>query len=295
MLAFRLIASFFRLEGGFCAQLYVPTAIQREDQRFSEPAMTHRLAVITGASSGIGRELALLCADAHYHLLIVADEPQIHEVAADLRTRGAEIASVEADLSSAEGVQRLCDAIGDRNVDVLIANAGVGLGHGFLDQTVDDFTRLLNTNINGTLLLVHRIGRRMRARGDGRIMIVGSIAGFLPGSFEAAYSASKAFINSFCLALSEELRGTGVSVTCLMPGVTESNYFRRAGLLNTKVGRSQKDSAAMVARAGFDAMTRRRVRIISGWMNNVRVGLMHFLPAQFLSRQHRRWAEPDPD
>ena len=257
--------------------------------------MKHRLAVITGASSGIGQELALLCAHAAYHLLIVADEPQIHEVAADLRRRGADVCSVEADLSSADGVQRLCDAIGDRDVDVLIANAGVGLGHGFLDQSVANFMHLLNTNISGTLLLVHRIGRKMRAQGDGRILIVGSIAGYLPGSFEAAYSASKAFINSFCLALREELRGTGVSVTCLMPGVTESEYFRRAGLLKTKVGRSKKDSPEMVARAGFDAMTRRRARIISGFMNNVRVGLMHFLPAQFLSRQHRRWAEPDPE
>jgi len=257
--------------------------------------MKHQLAVITGASSGIGRELGFVCAEAGYHLLIAADEPQIHEVAAALRTRGANVSSVEADLSSVEGVQRLCDAIGDREVDVLIANAGVGLGQGFLDQNVDDFMHLLNTNISGTLLLVHQIGRKMRARGDGRILIVGSIAGFLPGSFEAAYNASKAFLNSFCLALHEELRGTGVSVTCLMPGVTESDYFRRAGLLNTKIGRSKKASPKMVARAGFQAMTKRHARIISGFMNNVRVVLMHFLPAPFLARQHRRWAEPDRD
>lgn len=252
--------------------------------------MTRPFAVITGASTGIGKELALCCVQAGFEVLIVADEPGIRDVAASL---GKNATALEADLSCDAGIARLVETIGERPVDALVANAGIGRGHAFLDQPRAAVRAVIDTNVTYTILLVHEIAARMLARGSGRILIVGSIAGYLPGPFEAIYNGSKAFVNSFSLALREELRGSGVSVTCLQPGPTDTEYFRRAGLLNTRVGRSRKDDARMVARAGFDAMMKGRAFVVSGLANKLGVFIMRFLPATFLARQHRKWSEPD--
>ena len=135
-----------------------------------------------------------------------------------------------------DSVDRLYAAIKGRPVEALLANAGHGLGHGFLDQNFDEVRHIIDTNITGTLYLIQRVGRDMRARDRGRILITGSVAGFMPGSFQAVYSGTKAFINSFSFALRNELQDTGVTVTCLMPGATETEFFARADMLDTKVG-----------------------------------------------------------
>ena len=147
--------------------------------------------------------------------------------------------AVQADLATPEGVEALIAAIGDRPVDALLANAGVGLGDAFLDQDLGAAERVVDTNITGTIALVHVLGRRMRDRGEGRILITGSIAGFLPGSFQAVYNGTKAFIDSFTLALRNELKDSGVTVTCLMPGPTDTEFFERAEMLDTPVGRAR--------------------------------------------------------
>src|ERR687883_491574 len=215
---------------------------------------TRPLAIVTGASSGIGYELAKCCADHGFDLLIAADEPAITEAAQDFRTLGAAVETVEADLATLDGVDRLCAAAKGRPVEVLLANAGHGLGHGFLDQDFDDVRHVIDTNITGTLYLIQKVGRDMRARGSGRILITGSIAGFIPGAYQAVYNGTKAFIDSFSFALRHELADTGVTVTCLMPGATETEFFERAGMEDTKVGQSKKDDPADVAKAGFEAM-----------------------------------------
>lgn len=178
----------------------------------------NQLAVVTGASTGIGLELARCCAQAGFNLVIAADEPQIERVAVDLRRHGGSVEPVEADLATTEGVDKLCAAIGDGPIDALLANAGIGLGKAFLDQDFARVKHLIDTNITGTLYLIHRVGNAMLRRNAGRILITGSIAGFMPGSFQAAYNGSKAFLDSFSFALREELRDSGVTVTCLMPG-----------------------------------------------------------------------------
>ena len=251
-----------------------------------------QLAVVTGASSGIGLELARCCAEAGFDLVIAADEPQIEAAAAALRETGVRVEAVQADLGTIEGVDRLWAATLGRPVDALLANAGRGLGHAFLDQDLRKVRAVIDTNITGTVHLIHKIGNDMRSRKSGRILITGSIAGFIPGSFQAVYNGSKAFLNSFSFALREELRDTGVTVTCLMPGPTETEFFRRADMLNTNVGVARKDDPAGVAKDGFDAMMRGDGDIVSGLYNKVQSAVAHVMPAALLAKEHRRRAEP---
>src|SRR3569833_1984797 len=214
-----------------------------------------KLSVVTGASSGIGLELAKCCARDGMALLIVADEPEIDEAAEVLRGLGAsEVEAVQLDLSTEDGVDELVDAVGERPIEHLIANAGRGLGKGFLDQDWDDARFVVDTNIIGTIYLLHQLAPRMLETGTGRILITGSIAGFMPGSYQAVYNGTKAFLDSFSYALREEIKDSGVTVTCLMPGATETEFFERADMMDTKVGTDKKDSPADVARTGFDAM-----------------------------------------
>ena len=252
----------------------------------------NQLAVVTGASTGIGLELARCCAQAGFDLVIAADEPMIERVAVDLRRLGVGVEAVEADLSTTEGVDKLCAAVGDRPIDALLANAGVGLGRAFLDQDFAGIKHLIDTNITGTLYLIHRAGNEMLRRNAGRILITGSIAGFVPGSFQAAYNASKAFLDSFSFALREELRDSGITVTCLMPGATDTEFFRRADMMDTKVGTEQKDGAYDVAKAGFDAMLRGEADVVTGLKNKIQTTVANVTPNEMLAKQHRKMAEP---
>src|SRR3954471_21907961 len=154
---------------------------------------SRQFAIVTGASTGIGLELAKCCARENFDLLIAADEPEIHAAAAEIRKLGANVDAVEADIATIEGVDKLVAAAKGRPVDALLANAGRGLGHAFLDQDFARARHVIDTNITGTLYLIHKVGNEMRRRDAGRIMITGSIAGFVPGSFQAVYNASKAF------------------------------------------------------------------------------------------------------
>ncbi|WP_257167030.1 SDR family oxidoreductase [Bradyrhizobium sp. SRS-191] len=255
-------------------------------------ASSNQFAIVTGASTGIGLELARCCADEGFDLLIAADEPQIEQAAAALRADGATVEAVRADLSTSEGVEKLYAAAKGRSVDALLANAGRGLGRAFLDQDMGDIGRLINTNVMGTIELIHKIGNQMRDRNAGRILITGSIAGFTPGSFQAVYNASKSFLNSFSFALREELKDTNITVTCLMPGATETEFFRRADMMDTKVGTEEKDDAGDVARQGFQAMMDGESDVVTGLKNKLQTTVANVMPAETLARQHRKMAEP---
>lgn len=253
---------------------------------------TRPFAIVTGASSGIGFELAKLCAQEGYDLLVAADDPQVHEAAETLRALGAAVDAVEVDLSTLDGVDMLYAAAQGRPVHALLANAGHGLGKGFLDQDFTDVVHLIDTNITGTIYLIQKAGRDMRSRGQGRILITGSVAGFIPGSFHAAYNATKAFVDSFSFALRSELKDTGVTVTCLMPGLTQTGFFERADLMDTRLGQASKDDPADVAKAGFEAMRRGDGDVVSGWKNKLMTAAANVTPAGVLAEQHRRRAEP---
>ena len=248
-------------------------------------------AIITGASSGIGLELAREAAERGYDLLLAADR-SLDEQAAELRAHGGTVVTVEADLATREGVDILYRHAANRRVDALMANAGHGLGKGFLDQEFAEVQHVINTNITGTLDLIQRIARQMRRQMAGKILITGSIAGYMPGTFQAVYNGTKAFIDSFSYALRNELKGTGVTVTCLMPGATDTDFFARADLLDTKVGTEDKDDPADVAKAGFDAMEKGEAGVIAGISNKIRAALANLVPDTMLAEQHRKMAEP---
>jgi uncharacterized protein len=256
--------------------------------------MAGQFAIVTGASTGIGFELARLCAREGFDLLIAADEPEIHDAARKLRDEkgvGA-VEALQVDLATTEGVDKLYAAAKGRRVDVLMANAGRGLGHAFLDQEWPRAREVIDTNVTGTTYLIHKVGRDMRQANQGRILITGSIAGFTPGSFQAVYNATKSYLNSFSFALREELRDTKVSVTCLMPGATETEFFARADMLDTKVGSEPKDDAAMVAKTGFEAMMKGEGDVVSGLKNKIQSAVANVMPAERLAKQHRSMAEP---
>jgi short-subunit dehydrogenase len=251
-----------------------------------------KLAIVTGASTGIGYELAKCCAESGFDLLIAADEPEIHSAAEDFKSLGVQVDAVEADLATIEGADTLYMAANGRAVDALLANAGRGLGGAFLDQNFDEARHIIDTNITGELYLAQKVGRDMRARGRGRILFTGSIAGFTPGTFNAVYNGTKAFIDSFSFALRNELKDTGVTVTCLMPGVTETEFFERSEMEDTKIGQSEKDDPADVAKAGFDAMMKGDGDVVTGWKNKVMSAAALFMPSDTLAEQHRKKAEP---
>jgi uncharacterized protein len=255
-------------------------------------AQSRPLAIVTGASTGIGRELAKCCARNGFDLLIAADEPAIEAAATELRGLGAGVEAVQADLATTEGVDRLHATVRGRPFAALLANAGRGLGKGFLDQDFDDVRRVIDTNITGTLYLIQKVGRDMRARGEGRILITGSIAGFLPGTYQAVYNASKSFLDSFSFALRHEVKDQGITVTCLMPGATETEFFERADMMDTKVGQSKKDDPADVAETGFKAMMRGDGDVVTGWQNKLQTAIASITPAGMLAEQHRKMAEP---
>src|SRR3954466_8397980 len=217
---------------------------------------SRQFAIVTGASTGIGLELAKCCAREGFDVLIAADEPEIETAANEIRPLGAVVETVQADLSTLEGVDRLYEAAkrAGRPVDALLANAGRGLGHAFLDQDFDKIRKVIDTNVTGTLMLIHKVGNDMRLRRRGRILITGSIAGLMPGTYQAVYNGTKALLDSFAFALRAEVKDSGVTVTCLMPGATETDFFERADMLDTKVGTQKKQSPEDVARSGFEAM-----------------------------------------
>lgn len=251
------------------------------------------LAVITGASTGIGLELAKICAQDGYDLVVAADEPEIHSAARELNS-GSRVEAVEADLSTLEGVDALYAEVQKlgRPVDALFANAGRGLGKGFLDQDFGDIRKVIDTNVTGTLYLIQKIGRDMRSRNAGKILITGSIAGYMPGSFQAVYNGTKALLDNFSYALRNELKDTDITVTCLMPGPTETDFFRRADMLDTQVGQQDKDDAAMVARKGYDALMKGQGEVVSGFSNKMQSTMANVMPPDTLAEQHRKMAEP---
>lgn len=255
------------------------------------------LAVVTGASSGIGYHLARCAVDHGYDLVVAADTPLAPAIS-DFEALGAHVEAVQCDLATQAGSRQLLACIGDRPVDALLANAGHGLGGPFLQQDFRDILHVINTNVTGTVFLIHQLAGRMvqraQARSPGRILITGSIAGFQPGSFQAVYNGTKAFIDSFALALRNELQGSAVTVSCLMPGPTDTEFFVRADMQDTRAATDPKMlmQPQEVARIGFDAMLRGEADVVAGWRNKMQVALAKVLPGETVAEMHRKVAEP---
>ena len=252
------------------------------------------LALVTGASSGIGYELAKQFAEHGYDLLITAEDgPKLQEAAQSLGAHGGRVETVTADLAGPDGVEDIVAKARELGpVDALAANAGIGLGHAFLDQDLDEVFKVINVNVTSTVHLIHHVANDMVERGQGKVLITSSIAALMPGTYQAIYNATKAFLQSFSFALRAELKDTGVSVTALMPGATETEFFKRADLMDTKVGQAKKDDPADVAKTGFDALMKGEGDVIHGLKNKLQGAVAAVAPDSALAEMHRGMTEP---
>jgi short-subunit dehydrogenase len=262
-----------------------------------EASTNHPLAVVTGASSGIGLELARQFATNGFDLIVAAEDGELAGAAGALRDLGADVEPVQVDLATPEGVEELAHRIqaAGRPVDAIALNAGIGAGGAFVDNDLADELRLIDLNVRSTVHLAKPVVRAMVARGQGRILFTSSIASTMPGPFQAVYNASKSFVQSFALALRDELKDTGVTVTSLMPGPTDTEFFERADLEDTPMGEGPQDDPADVARQGFEALMKGEERVVAGsLLTKVQGRAGRFMPDSAKAAMHRKMAEPKP-
>ncbi|MEH2339428.1 SDR family NAD(P)-dependent oxidoreductase [Nostoc sp.] len=259
-------------------------------------SFTRPFAVVTGASNGIGYELAKQFAQNGFDLLVTATGSSINEAAQAFKDLGAQVETVQADLATYDGVETLYNQIKaiDRPVDAIAINAGVGVSGDFARETdLKDELNLINLNVVSSVHLAKRVVKDMVDRGKGRILFTSSIAALMPGPFETVYAASKAFVHSFSEGLRSELKDTGVTVTALMPGPTDTNFFQRADMDDTKVGADQKDDPSEVAKQGFDALMAGKDEIIAGSLKTKILGTVSkVLPDTVSAELHRKLSEP---
>jgi short-subunit dehydrogenase len=256
---------------------------------------SRQFAVVTGASSGIGYELAKQFAQNGFDLLIASGGDRINEAAAELTELGAEVDVIETDLATHEGVHELIAAIDaeGRPLDAVAINAGVGVTGRFIETDLGAELNMVALNVVSTLHLAKYVVRNMVARGSGRILFTASIAGTMPTPYETVYGATKAFVRSLSQGLREELRETGVSVTAPMPGATETDFFHRAGADDTKLGAGEKDDPAQVAKDGFEALMAGKDHVVAGsFKNKLMAAAGHVLPDPLVARAHAAQSAP---
>ena len=259
----------------------------------TRPFAPRPFAVVTGGSSGIGLELARQFATNGYDVLIAAeDAAELQQARAQLTGDGATITTHASDLSTEEGVDQLYAALAGRNVDALAVNAGVGLGGRFEETDLGRELRMIDLNCRGAVQLTKLVGRDMVKRGHGRILLTSSVAGSMPDPFEAVYGSTKVFLRWFGQALREEWKEKGVTVSILQPSTTETNFFRRADMMDTKAGTMKKDDPAVVAKAGFDALMAGKDHVIPTAKNKVMGFIADNLPDPLAAKMHRGLSEP---
>jgi short-subunit dehydrogenase len=255
-----------------------------------------QLAVITGASSGIGFELAKVFAEEGFDLIVAAEDEELEAAARELNQVGRGVQCVRVDLSRPEGVESLYEkSIADgRPIDALCLNAGIGAGGEFARETdLGKELRLIDLNVRSTVHLGKLVLADMTVRDQGRVLFTSSVASTMPGSYQAVYNASKSFVQSFAEAIRNELKDTGVTITALMPGPTDTEFFERAEMEDTKVGAGEKDDPAEVARQGFDALMAGEEKVVAGSLKNkLQTAVAGVIPDSRKAEMHRKMAEP---
>lgn len=253
------------------------------------------LALVTGASSGIGLELARELAQRDFDVVVCAEDNRIHAAADQLRGKGTEVIAVQADLATHDGVQQCWATVRGtgRPLEVAALNAGIGEGGLFAGETsLEQELHLVDLNCRGTVHLAKLVLEDMTARHRGRVLFTSSIAAGIPAALQAVYGASKSFVQSFALALRNELDDSGVSVTALQPGPTETEFFDRAHMGDTRVGRAKKDDPATVARQGVEALLAGKERLVAGSpMSKLQGRTSRLLPDSVKAEMHHKLAE----
>jgi short-subunit dehydrogenase len=240
-------------------------------------------ALVTGGTSGIGKELARLLATDCYNLIIVArDEQELDHTKNELQTSRIEIITIAKDLSKMDEAKALCDEVTAKNieVEVLVNDAGQGVYGLFKDNDLERELDIIHLNICTTVILTKHFVRQMAQRGSGRVLNLGSVAGKLPGPWQAVYHATKAFILSFTTAIREEMKDSGVTFTTLMPGVTDTDFPNKAGMTESKIVQDKEAMAdpAEVAADGYEALINGEDRVISGFKNKIQVASANMVP-----------------
>jgi short-subunit dehydrogenase len=257
------------------------------------------LALVTGASTGIGFELAKVFGENGYDLVLVAENREkLNHAARELSALNNPPVTyaVVADLSTSSGVESLYEYVQEleRPVDLLAANAGVGVYGDFARETeLEDELAMIHLNVTSQVHLTKLIVRDMVRRGAGDILITSSIAATMPGPRASVYAATKSFLRSFGEGIREELADTGVNVTVLMPGATETDFFERADMEDTKVGQMKKDDPAMVARAAFDALRSGDDKVVTGFKNKFQAAMARLMTDPMRARAHGSQMKPN--
>ncbi len=254
------------------------------------------LAVITGASSGIGLELAKVFAAHDYDLVVAAEDAELATAVAGLESSGTAVTSVRTDLATAAGVEELAATVAaqGRPVAALALNAGRGAGGKFVGETaLEDELEIVDLNVRSTVHLAKRVLPGMVARGEGRVLITSSVASTMPGANQAVYNASKSFTQSFAEAIREELSDTGVTVTALMPGPTDTEFFAEADIDDADMAK-KRDSAAQVAEQGFEAMMAGEQKVVGGnVLNKVQAKTAGLIPDAVKAKVHGALVQKD--
>ena len=247
-----------------------------------------KTALITGGTSGIGKELVRLFAADQYDLIIVAREQgELDATAAELSAAGIKVETISKDLSKMDEAFALCQELGERQIDVLVNDAGQGVYGLFKDNDIERELDIIHLNICATVILTKNFVQQMAVRGEGKVLNLGSVAGKLPGPWQAVYHATKAFVLSFTTAIREELKDSGITFTALMPGVTDTDFFNKAGMNESKAVQDKEAMAdpADVAKEGYKALMAGKDRVIAGWKNSVEVHAANLMPDSTVAHQ----------
>lgn len=242
-----------------------------------------KYALITGATSGIGFELAKLFAADQYNLVIVArNEQELDSKATELRQQGIEVVTIAKDLFDRQAAFDLYDEVKAKGlqIDVLVNDAGQGLYGEFKDTDIDRELKIIDLNIASLVILTKQFLKDMVARNEGKILNLASIASKVPGPWQSVYHGTKAFVLSFTEAIREELKETNITVTALLPGATDTDFFNKAGMQESKIvqDKSSLSNAADVAQDGYDALQDDKDKVISGFKNKLQIAMSNLSP-----------------
>jgi short-subunit dehydrogenase len=259
--------------------------------------MASGFALVTGASSGIGLALARELAGRGYDLAICSEGERLKVAAEMLQSTGVDVTAIQANLATREGVQELCDQVTslNRGIDIACLNAGVGVGGLFAETDLDAELNIVGLNCAGTVQLAKYVVQHMKTRNRGRILFTASIAGEMVAPREAVYAATKAFDLSLAHSIRYELRDTGISVTALQPGPTDTDFFHRAGMDNTQVGSEGKSESQPeeVAKQGIDALMAGKDHVYAASAKTKLEGMLaNVIPGTAKAAMHEKMAKP---
>ncbi|HEY6979120.1 MAG TPA: SDR family oxidoreductase [Chitinophagaceae bacterium] len=254
-------------------------------------------ALITGATSGIGYELAKLFAQDGYNLVIVArSEEELNNTAAGFEQQyEIDVVKISKDLFDPENAFALYDEIISKGiqVDVLVNDAGQGQYGEFVDTDIRRELAIIQLNISSLVVLTKQFLKDMVARGKGKILNLSSIASKTPGPFQSVYHGTKAFVQSFTEAVYNEAKGKGVIVTALLPGATDTDFFNKAEMQDAKIVQEGKlADPEKVAKDGYEALMKGNDKVVSGFKNKMQVAMSNVMPDSTAAEMMRKQQEP---